>query len=705
MESQLHLYMEKAFQFEEKGCTDKAVSICLRCMQIFPEYKNDIFLEIAKMNYRNQNEEEALLQFLELYQLTGNDDIIQLVFDAYYNIHLQEYTERYEENCRQLQHYPYFYGNRVLENAGRIRFYPIFSGKDEVYYYDSFKKEFKSVKLYKVKTEEPKDITLIVNDVLNMNDILLLEKMTRMLKPCMDEENPLMLVYQEETWELFLQMMDISKLAAFDRIVLIDSYKGLESAIRSGLFQGLIFIASETNLEKLTGIITAEFEKLEQVCTEYEEEIVTYYKNNAQTVMRNIEEGKPKILFIASRYTTALQYHTRDCKKAAERLGIVTELIIEPNRIANNKIWTNLKMILKFKPDIIFLLDHFRFEDSLFAKIQEVVFITWVQDPMLYIMDKQTPGKLGPRDIVLTHYTTWKDFWNVGYDAVRVIDAPIPANSHIYKKYELTPQEKEKYSCDLCLVCHAADADSFIEKELESHSEEIRIPLYEVYKGYQEYVLSTGNLFETQNECRLFLEGALRQHYALELSEPVLNYESEQMFRYFNEIMFRQALVSWLIDAGYDNIKLWGNGWMNDPKYAKYAMGPAENGETLSKIYQASKIVVGNNNHTSAAARAWESMLSGAFYMAVYIPPEEDFVDIRKIMKADEELVMFNGREDFLNKVEYYLTHEEERLRMAEIGQKAALERMTYDIMMERVMKELPERLRKLQQGEKADGR
>ena len=134
-------------------------------------------------------------------------------------------------------------------------------------------------------------------------------------------------------------------------------------------------------------------------------------------------------------------------------------------------------------------------------------------------------------------------------------------------------------------------------------------------------------------------------------------------------------------------------------------MGPAENGETLSKIYQASKIVVGNNFHASASARAWESMMSGAFYMSNYIPPERDAVDIRMIMKEDEELVIFHGKEDFLNKVEYYLTHEEERIRMAEIGQKAALERMTYDILMKRVVEGLPERLRMLGQGENTNGR
>ncbi len=74
-------------------------------------------------------------------------------------------------------------------------------------------------------------------------------------------------------------------------------------------------------------------------------------------------------------------------------------------------------------------------------------------------------------------------------------------------------------------------------------------------------------------------------------------------------------------------------------------------------------------------------------------------MDIRKIIKANEELVMFYDKEDFLQKTEYYLTHEKERQRMIETGRKAALERMTYDSLMNRVMEEIPKVLENCQEG------
>lgn len=191
----------------------------------------------------------------------------------------------------------------------------------------------------------------------------------------------------------------------------------------------------------------------------------------------------------------------------------------------------------------------------------------------------------------------------------------------------------------------------------------------------------------------MYIERALLHHYNIMLTPESLKFLTDDMWTYFNQAVFRQALVDWILDAGFTNIKLWGNGWTTEEKYKKYAMGPAKNGETLSKIYQASKIVLGNNIITTAAARAWESMLSGAFYLSNYIPEENDDVDIRKIIEVGKDVIMFYNREDLIEKLHYYLGHEDERQEMIKRGREAALEKMTYDVLMKRVLKEVAERL------------
>ena len=69
-----------------------------------------------------------------------------------------------------------------------------------------------------------------------------------------------------------------------------------------------------------------------------------------------------------------------------------------------------------------------------------------------------------------------------------------------------------------------------------------------------------------------------------------------------------------------------------------------------------------------------------------------DITDIRKVLE-EKDYVMFHTKEELLEKVSYYLSHEEERLKMVQRGRKAALAKMTYDSLMKRVLDTVAERL------------
>ncbi len=690
---QLAQYMEKAFIFEESGFLDEAVQLCNKCIQAFPEFKDDIELELAKMCFRNHRIEQALIRFIILYQKTGNQDIFDLILDSYYKINEMDLNTCYESNYRLLEKYDYYYGEQKKQ---KIRYYPLLINERVVYYFDRVAAEFHTIERCCINMQESDDNIYIAGNLLWEEDILNLEKMTRRAKRFLDAENALFLVYETEKWELLLQILDLKEMIEVGRIIFCNQIESLEQILLNEYlpFPTKVIGGLKDSIENVLQFL---YIKLQKETVMYKENAMLYYTMNGKNIQKHIEDGRPKILFTTSRFTTALQYHTRDCKEAADRLGCTTMLQIEKSGIESICVFRFIKLIAEFMPDILFTIDHFRHERSILQGLENLVFICWAQDPIYDILGKNTESKLGVRDIVLTHYISWKKFWEVGYDKRRVIDAPIPADHHKYKNYELTTDEKKKYGCDLCFVCHGSDLNGHIQAVLKNYPEILQEPVDEIYKGYARYVFETGNLFFTEELFREYISGAMEQRFQLRLKEKMLNRMAEDMLSWFSQSVYRQALVDWLLDAGYDNIKLWGNGWMQEPKYAAYAMGPAENGETLSKIYQASKIVVGNNMRSTAAARAWESMLSGAFYMSNYIPPEEDCIDIRMIMKADEEVVMFYDKQDFLNKVEYYLSHEEERNRMAAIGQKVALERMTYDSLMKKVLKEVPERLKMLE--------
>lgn len=430
---------------------------------------------------------------------------------------------------------------------------------------------------------------------------------------------------------------------------------------------------------------------LTKIWAENEEKVKAYYEKNHGQINQHIKTKKPRILFCTSRFTTVLQYHTRDCMEIAKRLGCETELLIEPDGLHRVFARDFLSCVAQFQPDIIFALDDFRFYYSYIPK--EVVWITWVQDTMNHIMDPMTPLRLTDRDFVMNHFTTWRKFQKVGYREMTLIDAPIPANSWIYKPYELSQEERKKYTCDICFVCHASDAEQHIQEMISRFPQKLHKAVRAIYENYQGYAYETGKLFYDEELFAAYIDESMQGQFGYKLTDDILHYLSNDIYQWFNQRVFRQALVDWLLDAGFTNIKLWGNGWKSSPKYEKYAMGPAQNGETLSKIYQAAKIVVGNNIQTTSAARAWETMLSGGFYMSNYIPPEFDVTDIRKIIEVDKDVVMFYNKEDFIQKIHYYLEHEKERQEMIRRGRKAALEKMTFDKLMERTLDEVAKRL------------
>lgn len=699
MTEPLQHFMDKAWTFVERGYGQEALKLCEKCLQVYPEQENEIWFEIAKIYYKNGNERKALELFFSLYQKTGIEDVCSCILENYYYNKKDILEQKYEENCKILNTNKYFYGK---QKTLPLRYYLIYIDENQIYYYDKVERKFGAESHIELELSEINGKVVLCNDMLWIEDILAIEKRTRKSNPLIDHENPLLIVYQEYMWELFMQLVDLQLLLDFDRILLFNDISFME----------LYLITEDITIPEVIGANSLkqrdEFRKiLENVYLkriknkdQYRDGLIKYYKENASNIEEHIRNKKPKILFITTRFSTAIQYHMMNCMRAAERMGIDTELSIEKARFHEGGMNFRLKQILEFKPDIIFQADHFRFEYSVIEELDALVYVTWVQDPIQHVMNRETIKKLGKRDIILNHYISWDKFAEVGYNEKQVIDAPIPADQYIYKIYQLDSNEFSKYRCDLCFVCHASDVDLAINNHLKKYSEDMRDVIQEIYRGYQEFVYITGNCFYNQNDFRRYIVGVLRQKFQLMASDELLDILTDFMFYDLNQRVFRQALVDWLLDAGYENIKLWGNGWTDNPKYAKYAMGTAENGETLSKIYQASKIVLGNNVSTTAAARAWEAMLSGAFYMSNYIPPEDDIVDIRRIMKADEEVVMFYDREDLLKKVDYYLNHEEERKKMAEIGRKVALEKMTFDILMEKVIKEIPERLQLLEQEE-----
>lgn len=417
-----------------------------------------------------------------------------------------------------------------------------------------------------------------------------------------------------------------------------------------------------------------------------------YYLQHKKDVVKNIRGKKPKILFVTTRFSTALQYHIRDCMLACERLGCSTRLVIEQGDIYSVNTRGYAEAVKDFKPDLWFQINYFANREIV---PKEILAVNWIQDPMPHLTDPKTPLALDKNDCMLA--SSKEGLEKIGYLPEQILVTSIPANHLIYQPYQLDEQERAQYGADIILVSNRNDFATEverIEKELFvqltiSEKALLKKILWQYYKLTYEEKINLVN----QKSVEEYLAQELKTKLGIILAPESLAIARERFHVHTKAIAFRNTLADWLIDGGYTNLKLYGNDWASNPKFAPYAMGVAPNGEMLSKIYQSAKIVLGTNLHSTGPARVYETFLSGGFYLANYIAPEYDGVDIRIKYVENEEIPFFYNRQDLYAKLDYFLANPDERKKITERTRAKMLENDTYEVLMKRMLDWLAEKV------------
>ena len=100
-----------------------------------------------------------------------------------------------------------------------------------------------------------------------------------------------------------------------------------------------------------------------------------------------------------------------------------------------------------FRPDIIFCIDHFRWETVV---PDQIIFLTWVQDLLPNIVDRESAAKIGRNDFVLNAFVSDVEMlWQLGYPPEVIIEAAFAVNDGIYKPCRLSRPERDQYGADI----------------------------------------------------------------------------------------------------------------------------------------------------------------------------------------------------------------------------------------------------------------
>ena len=110
--------------------------------------------------------------------------------------------------------------------------------------------------------------------------------------------------------------------------------------------------------------------------------------------------------------------------------------------------------------------------------------------------------------------------------------------------------------------------------------------------------------------------------------------------------------------------------------------GGADSVTMMPKIFKCSKINLNMTNRpirTGLPLRIFDIMGAGGFLLTNY---QSELPDIFEIGK---DLAVYESQEDLLRKIEYYLTHEEERTAIAKSGQEKVREYHNYAVKLEKM--------------------
>jgi spore maturation protein CgeB len=136
----------------------------------------------------------------------------------------------------------------------------------------------------------------------------------------------------------------------------------------------------------------------------------------------------------------------------------------------------------------------------------------------------------------------------------------------------------------------------------------------------------------------------------------------------------REFILNEVKDFG---LCLWGNEAWSDTSLRGYYRGRVKT-EDIQNIYRNSKIVINADISrevlgTGVNLRPFEATAAGTMLLN-----RDDRKDIFNLFEDGKEFVSFSGAGDVRQKAEYYLNHEEERLKIAEAGFNRARNDHTY---------------------------
>lgn len=413
-------------------------------------------------------------------------------------------------------------------------------------------------------------------------------------------------------------------------------------------------------------------QKMEEDIQHYKKQLTEIFKDDYyEKVLGKIQEGKQlRILFQTSKFTSYLQYSSRDMAEGFHQLGHDTFIEIE-EKDAGVGIRKDicLKNLINFRPDIIFNINHFRYEYPWIPKI--IPYVTWVQDLMPHIQNIREDKTITSKDHILSFSKKWITTFfktNMVFKNKKIQLSPVISDQKTF--YHL-PQCQKKY--DITYVTHINDPHlTYLPISNGIFPEDIKTTKEKEF-AYELLNEIEGSSISKLN--KLFWDNEARQQLAFKICDKIniqwdnslqplidINDSNKGRSRLWHHLILRikSAPILHLINNGL-KVKVFGNNWEKLPEFSETAMGSVENGSALNTLYNQSRINLNISPGTSYHMKAPEVIASKNFMLSLKIDRHYDNMPIDDLFSINDEVILFDNEKDLLNKAIHFLGHRDER--------------------------------------------
>ncbi len=343
----------------------------------------------------------------------------------------------------------------------------------------------------------------------------------------------------------------------------------------------------------------------------------------------------PRVLLTTTRFSTVLQYSTKDAADAFRQIGWEVQILVEPSAHHGLTKVGMRRTIAEFKPDLIFQIDHNRFEHGdLFHPA--IPFVNWIQDLLSHLMTPHTGRKITPRDFVLApSLQRWVD--DYAYPARQCLE---------FRKLTRIPARPTSWTGRGQQVIYVSNWSQTSEQMREELTRESEGKSREVIDAACDRMIATymaGNSLPTQGDVRRLLVDVMREQ-EVQAEESLIRQTTTRLFDRLNNQLFRQQGLTWAKRACEDlglDLQIYGKGWDKHPDFARYARGTVAYGEPLEELTREAGInLVLEPFVCIAHQRVLDAIAAGGFCLMRANPGTQlihSVIDLLQLAKSDAD--------------------------------------------------------------------